>query len=155
MFLAGCPAGGDLPTGGGGSGGGGGGTGGAGNYAPVACSTPVNPGSGGSPPTWDTIKRIIESCVGADCHETREPMLIAADPNLYTVLRSYKTKLGKCGGRDLVVPCDPDASAFFRAQAATCETLAQMPFGCFPGESCTSDADLEAIRQWILMGTPK
>ena len=44
-----------------------------------------------------------------------------------------------------------EESAFYRAQAGTCETLPRMPFGCGEG-SCVAAEDLEGVRQWIAGG---
>ena len=61
----------------------------------------------------------------------------------------------------LVKPCEPDESAFYRAQAGPCEgvggmALAQMPFGCMPEyANCTPADKLEGIRQWIANGAPR
>jgi hypothetical protein len=92
-------------------------------------------------------------CGGAGCHnEGQTPNLFPDDDAaLYRTLMEYK--VAKCGGRALVKPCAPEESAFYRAQAGTCELLPRMPFGCGQG-SCTAAEDMEDVRQWIAKGAP-
>jgi hypothetical protein len=150
--LAACPAGGDLPTGGGGSSG----------TGMVSCG-----GSSGTSTlaTWTNVRDVVDNtCAGADCHETREPLMIGStgplsDTALYSKLTTYVTTM--CGGRMLVKPCAPADSAFHRAQAGMCEgaagtPLPYMPFGCDPMyDNCTPADKLEGIRQWIANGAPR
>jgi hypothetical protein len=103
---------------------------------------------------WSGVKTVIGFyCGGAGCHnEGQQPAFFPDnDATLYRTLMEHK--VAKCGGRVLVKPCAPEDSAFYRAQAGTCETLPRMPFGCGEG-SCTSAEDLEGIRQWIANGAP-
>jgi hypothetical protein len=147
--LAACPAGGELPDGGG----------------PASCG-----GSSGTSAlaTWANVRDVVTTCSGSDCHETREPLMIGptgdlSDAALYTKLTTFVAPL--CGGRRLVKPCAPDDSAFTRAQAGMCEGLAgnalgtplpYMPFGCEPvNDNCTPADKLEGIRQWIANGAPQ
>lgn len=82
-------------------------------------------------------------------------MFPSNDDTLYKTLMEYKVK--DCGNRVLVKPCAPEESAFFRVQnggSPSCDPVPRMPFGCGSG-NCTSDDDLEDIRQWIAKGAPK
>lgn len=149
--LAACPAGGELPPDGGGM---------------VSCG-----GSSGTSTlaTWANVRDVVDiTCAGADCHETREPLMIGSpvalsDTAVYTKLTTYVAP--QCGGRMLVKPCAPDDSAFYRAQTGMCEGLAgsilgtplpYMPFGCDPiYDNCTPADKLEGVRQWIANGAPR
>ncbi len=118
--------------------------------------------------TWANLRDVIDpanppgGCYGSDCHRQgeREPVMLGAtgmlsDAALYDKLTTYKTTT-KCGNRVMVKPCAPDDSAFYRAQAGTCEDLPQMPFGCLPEfDNCTPADKLEGIRQWIANGAPR
>lgn len=154
--LVGClPGGGTLGAdGGAGTGGGSSGSGGAsggagGNVA--ACG-----GAPGSTANWPAVRDLVQGlCAGADCHENgnREPFMIGVDEQiLYSTLTTHKVT--KCGDRVLVKPCAPDESSFYLAQQenACGPLLPQMPFGCV--DLCTTTAELEIIRQWILNGAP-
>ena len=119
--------------------------------------------------TWANVRDVVDmTCAGADCHETREPLMYGStgpltDAALYSKLTTYVAP--QCGGRMLVKPCAPDDSAFFRAQAHMCEGLAgtllgmplpYMPYGCDPMyDNCTPADKLEGIRQWIANGAPR
>jgi len=140
--------------------------GGGGSGGPPACNgTPAT-----SPlATWANVKEVVNGsdvtgggCYGLDCHTTndRKPYLLAVgssplpDDELYTLLTTFKTET--CAQRVLVKPCEPDQSAFYRSQAATCEDLDQMPFGCLPeNDNCTPNDKLEGIRQWIAAGAKR
>jgi hypothetical protein len=136
------------------------GSGGSSGTGMIACG-----GSSGTSAlaTWANVRDVVDNtCFGSDCHVKgdREPFLLAlsaaplSDADLYAKLTTYKT--AKCGQRTLVKPCAPDESAFFRAQAGTCEDVLQMPFGCVPAyDNCTSAEKLEGIRQWIANGAPR
>jgi len=156
--LAACPAGGELPPTG---------TGGTSGTGVVSCA-----GSSGTSTlaTWANVRDVVDNtCAGADCHETREPLMIGSgaplsDTALYTKLTTYVAPM--CGGRMLVKPCAPEDSALYRAQHATtrCEGIAgglgtplpYMPFGCDPMYgNCTPEDKLEGIRQWIANGAPR
>jgi hypothetical protein len=147
--LAACPAGGELPDDGGGT---------------VSCG-----GSSGTSAlaTWANVRDVVNTCSGADCHESREPLMIGSptplsDAALYSKLTTYVAP--QCGGRKLVKPCAPDDSAFSRAQTGMCEGIAgtllgaplpYMPYGCDPMyDNCTPPDKLEGIRQWIANGAP-
>lgn len=95
-------------------------------------------------------------CGGTGCHNAGQPpdLFPKDDATLYKTLTEYKVK--DCDNRVLVKPCAPEESAFYRAQSGsvTCDPLPRMPFGCGTG-SCTSDDDLEDVRQWIAKGAPK
>jgi hypothetical protein len=146
--LAACPAGGELPDGGG----------------TVSCG-----GASGTSTlaTWANVRDVVSTCSGSDCHESREPVMIGSptpltDAALYTKLTTYVAP--QCGGRKLVKPCAPDDSAFSRAQTGMCEGIAgtllgaplpYMPYGCDPMyDNCTPADKLEGVRQWIANGAP-
>jgi DNA-directed RNA polymerase subunit RPC12/RpoP len=104
--------------------------------------------------TFSGMKTVIGFyCGGAGCHNEGQPppFFPDNDATLYRTLMEYRVPT--CGGRVLVKPCAPDESAFYRAQLGTCDALPRMPFGCGTG-SCTSDQDLEDVRQWIAKGAP-
>jgi hypothetical protein len=123
---------------------------------------------------WAAVRSIVDgttggqvSCQGADCHTTgdRQPYMIGltgplSDDDLYTTLTTFVAP--RCGNRVMVKPCDPDGSAFWRAQAGMCEglppmvPLPRMPFGCRPEyDQCTSPDQLDGIRQWIATGASR
>ena len=124
-------------------------TGGSLGNAPLTCSSDAGSSSLAN---WSGVKTVIGFyCGGAGCHnEGQQPAFFPdSDATLYRTLMEHR--VAKCGGRVLVKPCAPEESAFYRAQAGTCETLPRMPFGCGEG-SCTSADDLEGVRQWIASG---
>lgn len=170
--LTGClPGGGtlDQTDGGAGSGGGSGGSaGGSGGSGSGGTGSSACGGSSGTSPNanFAFVKTLISNtCAGADCHEqggNYQPYLIGmsgpfSDAELHMKLTTLTSQ--KCGGRVLVKPCEPDASAFYLVQKPgdACGTGAfRMPFACIDSPDaltrCTLADELEAIRQWIANG---
>ncbi|HEX2658026.1 MAG TPA: hypothetical protein VHU40_07125 [Polyangia bacterium] len=137
----------------GGSSSGGSGSGGSGSGSGGSCAA----SSTSSTATFAQMKVVIGFyCGGTGCHNAGQaPDLFPKDDaTLYKTLTEYKVK--DCGNRVLVKPCAPEESAFYRVQSGsmTCDPVPRMPFGCGVG-SCTSDDDLEDVRQWIAKGAPK
>jgi hypothetical protein len=148
----------------GGSGGTGGATGGSGTG-----------GSGGAEdfnaipfgPTFQFVRRLLkqqnpDNCLGADCHGgTPAHINLALDDGLYeriTTAMSDDVCLDSEGmPMKLIVPGDPEASAFLRILKEPCENEGRMPGGICtdPNQPCPSallDEYIGYIETWIANG---
>lgn len=95
------------------------------------------------------VQPIFHDCLTPACHEgVHAPGSFELLPDrAWAELLSRRARAGVCAGRPLVVPGDPDASAFFaRVAGFTCG--GRMPLGSI----ALPPAAVDAIRAWIAQG---
>jgi hypothetical protein len=152
----GSPAGGSGGTGGATGGSGTGGSGGAEDFNAIPYG-----------PTFQFVRRLLkqqnpDNCLGADCHGgTPAHISFALDDGLYerlTTAMSENICLDSEGmPMKLIVPGDPEASAFLRILKEPCENYGRMPGGICtdPAQPCPNqvlDEYIGYIETWIENG---
>lgn len=127
----------------------------------LTCGT----GSGGQgelpPATFETLLNTIYyvGCDSSDCHGGHNDLTLAGTPDeVYDHL--LNTVSEECGGLNVLVPGDPDASALVRLIKGPCGTLGQMPDGCVCDTNlfyngCLRADTVAAIEAWVAAGAPK
>lgn len=108
-------------------------------------------------PTWESIFDNVlgaRGCAGARCHGGTEAGFRVTDPaSTYDALVGADAIGDDCAGRGtLVVPGDPDASIFLQKLVPSSGVCGDpMPIGGVP----LSEANVDAIRTWIVAGAPR
>jgi hypothetical protein len=147
------------------------GSGGLGGAGGVGCNAVSSGGSSGGsaiPPTFDTVKLVIEgggpiqTCSAAACHGVNgmappgRPLALPSnnDQLLYANLTSYVSTA--CGNLKLVSPCNPAQSALPKILSGPCGKTPRMPYMCSASDgNCIPDEYIAAITQWIANGAPR
>lgn len=118
----------------------------AGTGEPDATETPTE-----VPSFSDIAFRMNLSCATVICHTGPpyfDPVLSDAKGTLYDTLMTWVVE--GCNDTKLIVPGDPDNSAFFMVlEPGRCPGVPLMPLEC---PECVTEDDLDAIRAWVAAG---
>jgi hypothetical protein len=124
--------------------------------------------NGSIPPTFDTVKLVIEgggpimTCSAAPCHGVGgvvppgRPLALPSndDALLYTNLTSYVSTA--CGNLKLVTPGSPAESALPKILSGPCGMTPRMPYMCSDQNgNCIPREYIDAITQWIANGAAR
>lgn len=113
-------------------------------------------------PTFQFVRKVTAywtpSCVGADCHGgTPAHVNLIPDAGLYdrlTTAISEDICLDANGmPMKLIVPGEPENSAFIRILKGPCENMGRMPGGeCIDGSDCLDAQSIAHLEQWVADG---
>lgn len=114
-------------------------------------------------PTFQFIRKVVTSwtlnnCTGADCHGgTPAHISFIPTPDFYERLTTAVSQDICLDANDmpmkLIVPGEPENSAFLRILKEPCENMGRMPAGeCIEGSDCLPADAIAHIEQWIANG---
>jgi len=114
-------------------------------------------------PTFQFVRKVVTSwninnCTGADCHGgSPAHVSFIPTPDFYERLTTVVSDEICLDENDmpmkLIVPGEPENSAFLRILKEDCENMGRMPGGnCIEGNDCLPASAIANIEQWIADG---